>query len=583
MTLSEFERIYKDQQYVGSGGFAQVFKTFDHAKGHYVAIKRAPVRPENKQYTLQREVDLVNKLPYHDNVARYDACYRFDMGLAGEIDFAILKFYEDGNLEQFLHSRTITQEDQRNIIRGILRGISFLHNHNYIHRDLKSQNILMQRENGVWSPKITDFGLARVVADNTVTDTSVGLSYAYASPEQIQNRKIYKNVDLWAAGVIIYRIIAGELPFRNESAGEDQNSRSQSELIRKIIQLELPAKLFSLPEPFQSMIRRCLVLDSQARTQSADELLQMMDGGQSYTPSYVGDYERTRPVPVQPPFEGNAPVTPPPAFNPAPPPAFDPAPPPPVFNPSPPPPAFDPAPPPPVFNPPPPPPVFNPAPPVVPERPAYEEEKTRFIARPDPYAPPAAPSYIPPQHDYVSPKSDPTQIIIRPITEPTPEPPAVPQFNMGEPTRGFNWWWVLIALFVVGLVVGAYVLFSKEPESVNSGRTVVQPPKAPVVVPKGNWKANYKEAVKSAATDNHADGHHNTFYRLKLAAQTAIRDRESKDMLAQMDADKVIPGIEKLTHGHQEWDVIQSALKSNNDKLLETLVLQPNKVSTNPK
>ena len=66
---------------------------------------------------------------------------------------------------------------------------------------MKSQNILLHREDGVWTPKITDFGLSReILGDANITHSAIGLSYAYAAPEQIQNKKIYKSEGWWGAG-----------------------------------------------------------------------------------------------------------------------------------------------------------------------------------------------------------------------------------------------------------------------------------------------------------------------------------------------------------------------------------------------
>lgn len=283
MTYSTFNSRYTDQQYIGSGGFAKVFKVFDQVQNHYVALKIADVRPEWKQFTLQREVELVNKLEHHKNIARYDACYRFNTGITGEMDFAILKFYEHGNLEQFLSREELSHHDVRIVVHGILSGLAFIHRNGIIHRDMKSQNILLHREDGVWIPKITDFGLSRYLnVDKTTTNSSIGLSFAFAAPEQIRNQKIYKNVDLWALGVIIYRILAGELPFKSIQQGDERSLQSQLELSNKIINLDLPNELDTLKEPYRTIIKRCLVVDPQERAQSAEELIALLNGTDTY-------------------------------------------------------------------------------------------------------------------------------------------------------------------------------------------------------------------------------------------------------------------------------------------------------------
>jgi serine/threonine protein kinase len=309
MTYSSFASRYRDKQYIGSGGFAKVYKVFDYANNHYVALKIADVRPEWKQFTLQREVELVNRLDHHQNIARYDACYRFNTGYAGEMDFAVLKFYEHGNLEQFLvQQQDLSPNDIRIIIQGILEGIGFLHRNNLIHRDMKCQNILINREDGVWMPKITDFGLSRQLGgDSSTTNSAVGLSFAYAAPEQIANQKIHKNVDLWAVGVILYRIIAGELPFQSTKGIDNRSSQSQLELSQKILNLELPQKLEELQEPYQAMIKRCLVIDPQQRVQSAEELIEMLNAHDASLPTIPAPSipepfpdEPTEPVPPKP-------------------------------------------------------------------------------------------------------------------------------------------------------------------------------------------------------------------------------------------------------------------------------------------
>jgi serine/threonine protein kinase len=286
MNQEEFRNRYRfhpNQDYIGGGGFGKVYRAYDSVKRHYVAIKVSEVKQEWKHFTLQREVEIVNKMPHHQNIARYDSCHRFDMGMVGTMDFAVLKYYENGNFEQFLKKHTLSELETEQVIRGILEGIVFLHKNRIIHRDLKSQNILIDREDGIWVPKITDFGLSRqVTQDSTGTNSVVGISFAYAAPEQIQNRPIQQNVDLWAAGVIIYRMIAGELPFKSsEHTEERDNTQSQMELCRKITHGELPEKLKSLPEPYKTLISKCLVLDTKKRVQHAEDLLYILD---TYTP-----------------------------------------------------------------------------------------------------------------------------------------------------------------------------------------------------------------------------------------------------------------------------------------------------------
>lgn len=206
MTYKEFKERYsfnpKDSAHnLGIGGFAKVFKAYDTVQDRYVAIKRSEVKPEFKQFTLQREVEVANAIPAHDNVAQYETCYRFE-SMDAEVDFAVLRYYEEGNINQLLQNKTLTHLEKRQLIRGILRGIQHLHQQKFIHRDIKGGNILVSREQGVWQPKIADFGLSKEVKSKTDTrsvfNSSIGVSYHYAAPEQITgDSKILPNVDLW--------------------------------------------------------------------------------------------------------------------------------------------------------------------------------------------------------------------------------------------------------------------------------------------------------------------------------------------------------------------------------------------------
>jgi serine/threonine protein kinase len=282
LSQEEFRNRYRfdpNRDYIGGGGFGKVYRAYDFVKRHYVAIKVSEVKHEWKHFTLQREVEIVNKMPLHQNIARYDSCHRFDMGMVGTMDFAVLKYYENGNLEKFLQNHSLSELETEQVIRGILEGIVFLHKYRIIHRDLKAQNILIDREDGIWVPKITDFGLSRqVTQESTGTNSVVGITFVYAAPEQIQNRPIQQNVDLWAAGVIMYRMIAGELPFKSGDKTEDvNNTESQMNLCRKITDGELPEKLKSLPEPYKTLISKCLVVDTKQRVQHAEDLLHFLD------------------------------------------------------------------------------------------------------------------------------------------------------------------------------------------------------------------------------------------------------------------------------------------------------------------
>ncbi|MEM1119173.1 MAG: serine/threonine-protein kinase, partial [Bacteroidota bacterium] len=408
LTYSAFESRYRERDFIGSGGFAKVYKVFDHANNRYVALKVSDVRPDWKKFTLRREVELVNSLPPHQNIVRYDACYRFNRGITGEMDFAILEFSEEGNLEQFLNRKQLTAKEKKIIVRGILDGIAFLHRNGVIHRDLKAQNILIYRESGVWMPKITDFGLGRYVGEgDTITNSAIGLSYAYAAPEQIQNEKIYKNVDLWAIGVIIYRIMVGELPFVGRSGGDGRSAQSQLELSKKIVNLDLPyEKLNRIEEPYRRIIKYCLVKKPAQRVESAEVLIDLLNG--NHSDHLSSQNENTVPVtPSTPNVEETQRFFQSPKGKE---PEVD----------------------------------YNPQP-----------------AAPSISTPPVIPDYETPPN-YNSPNQNPTQVIHQGSSELInnipPEPPLFEERIEGGDKKSFNWVWVFVPLILM-LTGGSYLMY----------------------------------------------------------------------------------------------------------------------------
>ena len=425
LTYTSFVERYRDKSYLGSGGFAKVYKVYDYANKKYVALKVADVRAEFDKFTLQNEVKLVNQLSVHPNVIRYEACYRFNTGIAGDMDFAVLPYYELGNLEQFLNNSQPSFAVKHQIVKGVLEGIRFLHHENCIHRDLKAQNILIEKAGDKIIAKIADFGLSRYVKSNdlAVSNSSIGLTFEYASPEQIKNHKIYKNVDLWAVGVLIYKVITGKSPFKKEGVSTKNDVHAQLEISNKIVNRILPESFHSIPPPYKAIIDRCLVVDPHQRAQSADELIQILNtglntpgGGKAETSYQPSPEEKTTIIPPvqQPSYKHQT------------------------------------------------------------QRP---EEKTQIIKRDTQPARPAVEppqevfKYIPPADSNLDPYETPRQNVTQIVNpsqykEPAPEQPVrrkkkKPAIKMSAPSEKISKAWIYIPLYVVfvGLVCGGLYFF----------------------------------------------------------------------------------------------------------------------------
>jgi serine/threonine protein kinase len=272
MTQKEFLERYKwngTKDKIGAGGFGKIFKAKDLVRERYVAIKSSFVG--DHKFTLKREVELANELEPNKNILRYENYYRFEINYE-EMDYAIMPYYEHGNLSVLIKSGKLTLADKYEITEGILSGVNHLHKNKIVHRDLKPSNILIDRKGQSWIPILADFGLSKlgVSEAESISNSSVGRSLPYAAPEQlVNNGKIGSSTDIWAVGVVIFELFTEKRAF---SSSETNTNSVDVELFQKITNARLPTDIESLPEVIRNIINACLVLDHKKRA-SISELL----------------------------------------------------------------------------------------------------------------------------------------------------------------------------------------------------------------------------------------------------------------------------------------------------------------------
>lgn len=258
---------------LGGGAFGKVFKAYDSIRNRKVAIKVAEIiEISGKTLSLQDELDAVSNLPDHPNIAYYENVYQFSTQ-QGDFDYAIMQYYPDGSLADALANERLTYKQKDQIAQGILDGVAFLHKHKVTHRDLKPANILIVKHQGEYIPKIADFGLSKnaKINDKSYFDNSIkGGTIAYSSPEQLLGKEqLHLNTDIWSVGVILYNIFTGELPFNAESK---TGAARDLEIQEKILKAELPKGINSVPEPYFSIINRCLIKDPEKRVRRIEHL-----------------------------------------------------------------------------------------------------------------------------------------------------------------------------------------------------------------------------------------------------------------------------------------------------------------------
>lgn len=279
MTYQEFLSRYsfdREKDRLGNGSFGTVYKAYDMVLDCWVALKIAAVTGEGTR--LRREAELVCGLPPHPNIARYEACYTFEEP-TGAVDVAVLSYYPGGSLADLIDTQETSPEVMADILAQILEGLKFLHSRNVVHRDLKPANILIaKRPDGRIVPKITDFGISRQSdPDETVVEETVtaAATVSYASPEQLSGSGMTSASDTWSFGVIAYLVASGEMPF-NSGEHAPKSLMGRAEIVRQVTSGKLPEKTATLPYPWQTIVRSCLVADPRGRTISEDELIALL-------------------------------------------------------------------------------------------------------------------------------------------------------------------------------------------------------------------------------------------------------------------------------------------------------------------
>ncbi len=294
---------YELLELVGWGATSRIYRAQDQKLKRIVAVKLLREeygRDQNSVTRFYREAQAVASLPSQHIV---DV---FDYGEYGDTYFIAMEYVEGLNLKELLKRQGQFEPEQAvSIINQVLLALKIAHSRGIIHRDVKPQNILVQSGDGI--VKLTDFGVAH--ARDNVNITTLGAAIGtvhYMAPEQASGGKIGPATDLYAVGVVLYELLAGQLPF--EGTNQMQIALQH---------LNNPAPSFNslgvsvLPR-LERVVQRALAKNPAQRYASAEEMRQELlrsvvsiekvtPGPAPLEPTTLAPLVRPRPVaPVQP-------------------------------------------------------------------------------------------------------------------------------------------------------------------------------------------------------------------------------------------------------------------------------------------
>jgi len=205
-----FDELYELDRKIGEGTYGRVHIARTREKGDEFAVKvidRSML--SGKDHEVFREVQVLREVSSHPNIVSL-----VDFFASSTHFNVVLELARGGDLfDSLARRKSYTERDARSVAKDILTAVSYIHSTDFVHRDMKPENLLLaDHENGV---KVGDFGFARSMSD---APTPAGLvtrcgTLSYAAPEILMCAPYGKPVDVWGCGVVLYILLGGCMPF----------------------------------------------------------------------------------------------------------------------------------------------------------------------------------------------------------------------------------------------------------------------------------------------------------------------------------------------------------------------------------
>jgi tetratricopeptide (TPR) repeat protein len=244
---------------VGRGGMGIVYKARDNNLNRIIALKLLPKSISDNPKAVMRfsaEARSAAQLNHTNIVTLYD------FQQAGDKSFITMEYVEGVTLKKLMG-----MVDKLPIIKSLkviyqcCQGLDYAHKKGIIHRDIKPSNIMISKQNIV---KIMDFGLAKILGEETLSDAgTVSGTLLYMSPEQLLGEKVDPATDIYALGLVLYELVAGEHPFAKGDAA-----------YHHVHTVPKPPNELrpDIPENLSAIILKCLEKDRTTRFESARQL-----------------------------------------------------------------------------------------------------------------------------------------------------------------------------------------------------------------------------------------------------------------------------------------------------------------------
>ncbi|MCL6417549.1 SUMF1/EgtB/PvdO family nonheme iron enzyme [Aestuariirhabdus sp. Z084] len=262
---------YRILREINRGGMSIVYLAIQESFGREVALKvMSPALATDPSFgeRFLREANIVGRLSHPHIISVYD------VGVFDQFYYIAMDYCPGQSLQQVIHAG-LTQERALEILRQVAHALDFAHEKGFVHRDVKTENILFRQDG---SAVLTDFGIAKAL-DTPVDVTSVGSIVGtphYMSPEQAKGHSLDGRADIYSLGIVFYEMLMGKVPYSGDSAvaiGIKHVSQPVPELAPRY-------------KKFQPMLQRMLAKNVSERYQRGAEIVNDIASIEGDTPPY---------------------------------------------------------------------------------------------------------------------------------------------------------------------------------------------------------------------------------------------------------------------------------------------------------
>ena len=275
---------YEILERIGSGGMADVYKGKDHKLNRFVAVKVLKSDYRSDEVFIQKFLSEAQAAAglMHPNVVNV-----YDVGQDRGLYYMVMELVEGISLKDYIEKKgQLSAKETISISIQMVTGLQAAHNHHIIHRDIKPQNIIISKDGKV---KVTDFGIARATTSTNTISTNVMGSVHYTSPEQARGGIVDEKSDIYSAGITMYEMITGHVPFDGDSTVAVAIKHLREEI--KSPSEEVP----DIPYSLECIIMKCTQKNTTMRYQNCQELINdlkrsLVDPNGNFVniPGYVG-------------------------------------------------------------------------------------------------------------------------------------------------------------------------------------------------------------------------------------------------------------------------------------------------------